>query len=190
MPHALPSPRPVTPCRRKRSSSRSPTASSRRRRPTRPPSRPRPRRPSSARWMHLYVNSCASAGKYLEKHESVSSVRQGRQNTVRFLPWAFGTENFTMEAARSMSRPSSRVRLLPTHRISSSGHARTCGAGLERPFRHTPASDTACRRCRALLCTVLHRHLGAGRGCLASRFKRAASCVALVARGLAKLAER
>ena len=44
--------------------------------------------------------------------------------TVRFLPWAFGTENFTMEAARSMSRPSSRVRLLPTHRISS-GRART-----------------------------------------------------------------
>ena len=45
-------------------------------------------------------------------------------DTVRFLPWAFGTENFTMEAARSMSRPSSRVRLLPTHRISS-GRART-----------------------------------------------------------------
>jgi len=48
-----------------------------------------------------------------------------------------------MEAARSMSRPSSRVRLLPTHRISS-GRARTCGTGLERPFRHTPESGTAC----------------------------------------------
>ena len=58
----LPLPRPLPPCRRKRSSSRSPTASSRRRRPTRAPSRPLPRRPSSARWMHLYVNSCASAG--------------------------------------------------------------------------------------------------------------------------------
>ena len=52
-----PSPRPLTsPCRRKRSSSRSPTAPSRRRRPTRPPSRRRPRRPSSVRWIHRYVN--------------------------------------------------------------------------------------------------------------------------------------
>ena len=46
----------TSPCRRKRSSSRSPTAPSRRRRPTRPPSRRRPRRPSSVRWIHRYVN--------------------------------------------------------------------------------------------------------------------------------------
>ena len=35
------------------------------------------------------------------------------------------------------------VRLLHTHRISS-GRACTCGTGLERSFRQTPASGTAC----------------------------------------------
>lgn len=72
--YLLPRPLP-SPCRRKRSSSRSPTASSRRRRPTRPPSRRRPRRPSSVRWIHRYVSSCASGEYRSNKHESVSSIR-------------------------------------------------------------------------------------------------------------------